>query len=336
MKSRLVTCVLIFPGLWLSAIVGFAHELEPPAPANASQPAAKWNPDRLTYMPVDRVPQSSSSSPFLSGLEFIVVLPNRWAQGQDVHVCFQGGSDELRAKILQLASAWVNLTNLHLVTGGPSGTTCADKDKSQVRIGFSEPGYWSYIGHDSIADALVSKNLPSMNFGGFDTYPPAEPRFTGIILHEWGHALGLHHEHQSPADGCDTEYNWPKLYAYYKDNYGWDQTMVDQNVRQLNADRSAYDWSMSDSDSIMIYGSNPQFLIHGTASKCYFHDNNSLSKLDIVGIQKTYPQAGAVAALKVQNATLPIALSLPIDQNLRTALERQHSLVDTQMNISIK
>jgi hypothetical protein len=336
MKSRLATRVLTFLGLWLSANVGFTHELEPGAPANASQPAAKWNPDRLTYMPVDRVPQSSISSPSLSGLEYIVVLPNRWAQGQDIHVCFQGGSGELRAKILQLASTWINLTNLHLVAGGPSGVTCADKDKSHVRIGFSEPGYWSYIGHDSIADALVSKNLPSMNFEGFDTYPPAEPRFTGIILHEWGHALGLHHEHQSPADGCDAEYDWPKLYAYYKNNYGWDQTMVDQNVRQLNADRSAYDWSTPDPDSIMIYGSNPQFLIHGTASKCYFHDNNSLSKLDIVGIQKTYTQAGAVAALKVQNATLPIALSLPIDQNLRTALERQRSLVDTQMSISVK
>jgi len=334
MKIRLAYCIMILFGVLSIERLGFAHLIEQVKSPAGTQPAAKWNPDRLPFLPFDRVPHPKVSSPALTGLEYIVVLPNRWAQTQDIRVCFQGGSDALHAKILQIANTWITLTNLHIVTGGPNGVTCKDQDKSEVRIGFSEPGYWSYIGHDSLEDQLVSKNLPSMNFEGFDTSPPAEPRFTGIILHEWGHALGLHHEHQSPADGCDTEYDWPKLYAYYLNNFGWDQKMVDDNVRQLSADRSAFDWSTPDPDSIMIYGSDPQFLLKGTASKCYFHDNNALSALDKVGVEKTYPKAAGAVALKVQDATLPLALGLPMDPALRSALERQRALAKAQVDLA--
>lgn len=190
-------------------------------------------------------------------------------------------------------------------------------------IGFQEPGYWSYIGSDSLSTELLFNNLVSMNFEGYDNNPPAEPRFSGVVLHEWGHALGFHHEHQSPASGCDSEYDWSKLYAYYQQNYSWDKKMVDDNLKQLNADRSAYDWSQRDPQSIMIYGSDPQFLIKGTKSKCYFHDNNTLSKLDIIGIEQTYPLTNAATALKFQASTIPLALGVEMGPELRKALEKQ-------------
>jgi hypothetical protein len=38
-------------------------------------------------------------------------------------------------------------------------------------------------------------------------------------------------------------------------------------------------------------------------------------------------------ALKVQDATLPLALSLPMDPALRNALERQRSLAKTQVDL---
>lgn len=305
-------CILSFSG------AARAHDVD------TQSSSAKWNPDRLSFMPVDRVPRPAVGAPDRM-TEYVVVLPNKWAQTQTLHVCFVGGSVNLRQKILNVAAAWVDHTNLKLLPASPD-LNCKDKDQSEVRIGFAEPGYWSYIGHDSIRDELVSKNLVSMNFEGFDTNPPAEPRMTGVILHEWGHALGLHHEHQSPAGGCDNEYDWPKLYAYYKKSYGWDKQMVDNNVRQLMSDRSAYDWSSEDPSSIMIYASNPAFLYKGTASKCYFHENDILSLLDIQGIEKTYPKTTAASALQLQQATLPIVLNLDLDKNLKEALSIQNDL----------
>ncbi len=36
----------------------------------------------------------------------------------------------------------------------------------------------------------------------------------GIILHEFGHALGILHEHQSPVANCVNEYNWEFIVKY--------------------------------------------------------------------------------------------------------------------------
>ena len=58
---------------------------------------------------------------------------------------------------------------------------------SDIRIGFdSDNGAWSYIGTD------CSNKWKTMNLGFIDQ---------GTVLHEFGHALGLIHEHQSPASG---------------------------------------------------------------------------------------------------------------------------------------
>jgi len=58
---------------------------------------------------------------------------------------------------------------------------------TDIRIGFdSNDGAWSYIGTDS------SNKWKTINLGFIDC---------GTVLHEFGHALGLIHKHQSPARG---------------------------------------------------------------------------------------------------------------------------------------
>jgi hypothetical protein len=290
--------------------------------------AYKWKPARAAHMPVDPILRAAPRATM--PVQYIVVLPNRWAIGQTLRICFFGGSDQTRATILHAAALWLPYANLKFDSGGANGRSCADQDKSEIRIGFSEPGYWSYIGTDGIAADLVTKNLSSMNFQGFDQSLPAEPRLTGIVLHEFGHALGFHHEHQSPADGCDKEYNWPKLYAFYLSSYNWDKTLVDQNVRQLIADRRAYDWSPPDRLSIMAYASDPQFLLKGAASPCYFKENDVLSQVDKQGAEKTYPSTGVAQALKDQQTQLEF-LSKHSDKFLAPILATQLELTKAQL-----
>lgn len=278
-------------------------------------PNLKWKAKRVAYMPQDRQLPKADRKPD----EYVVVLANLWALGQPIRVCFYGGSLPLRQRILNVAAEWFKHVNLGF--DAAQVRDCATGDRSEIRIGFTEPGLWSYIGTDSIHPQLVQNNLASMNFGGWDFQPLDDPQFTGIVLHEFGHALGFHHEHQNPGTGCDTEYDWDKLYAWYFDSYKWSKQMVDQNLKPLMRDVSAYEWSTRDPGSIMVYRSNTKFLLKGEASKCNFRENHALSDFDRQGAQRAYPATGSPQQARIDKLRRAIALST--NPQTRAQLVRQ-------------
>ena len=62
-------------------------------------------------------------------------------------------------------------------------------------------GSWSYIGTDA---ATIPKESFTMNLGFVDR---------PTILHEFGHSIGLIHEHQSPFSG-GFEWNKEEVHTY--------------------------------------------------------------------------------------------------------------------------
>ena len=71
------------------------------------------------------------------------------------------------------------------------------KDGSDIRITFEGTGFGSIIGTEA-QDKKKYKDFSMVLAGLADKYPPS-PGHRRSTLHEFGHILGLHHEHQGPA-----------------------------------------------------------------------------------------------------------------------------------------
>lgn len=203
---------------------------------------------------------------------------------QRIRVCFFGGSKELRAKIADVASEWMKTDNSIKLDFGKSKNRSCKKDGSgpemQIRIGFSEPGFWSYVGIESVVYRRQSET--SMNLGSFDKYPVEQLNdyAIGTIRHEFGHALGLQHEHQNPRSSCNADFDWDKIYKLMSEGEnGWPKEQVDFNMRPLSGDGLVA--TKFNKHSVMLYSFPAQFYKKGEKSGCYIpHDNNKISKGD--------------------------------------------------------
>ena len=142
-----------------------------------------------------------------------------------------------------------------------------------------------------------------MNFGGFDELTLeglADPRRLGTIRHEFGHALALDHEHQSPKSTCEADIDWDYIYDLMaQPPEPWDKAKVDNNMRVVwDADMFA---TAYDPLSVMKYYFDEKFFKNGKNSKCYTAGEvNELSAVDRQTIAFMYPPS-AQARLERDN-----------------------------------
>jgi hypothetical protein len=101
-----------------------------------------------------------------------------------------------------------------------------------------------------------------------------------IVLHEFGHALGLIHEHLSPAS--EIEFDHEKTYQFFLDTYGWQRDQVDINVLRKPTTNIHTGF---DKHSIMLYAL-PESI---TGSADFESRNLDLSEEDKRFISKLYP-----------------------------------------------
>lgn len=141
-------------------------------------------------------------------------------------------------------------------------------------------GSWSYLGTD--CSWFSSQKRPSMNLGWINDNK-GEGEIRSVILHEFGHALGAVHEHESPYASIP----WNKDQVY-KDLGGppnnWNKTKVDQNMFTLYTleDTQATNF---DPDSVMLYYFPASWTTNGKGTK----SNDSLSALDKQYAKFCYP-----------------------------------------------
>jgi serralysin len=166
----------------------------------------------------------------------------KWIAGDPITVAFMSGDNKLKQRVTEVAQRWIapGMANLRLVFN--------DAPDADVRIDFrSGDGSWSTVGTTC---RKVEEDKPTMNFGWIDANS-SEEDLRSVVLHEFGHAMGLIHEHQNPVAGI----HWNRE-AVIRELSGppnsWSVQEIEFNVL-APASPSDVTATAMDKDSIMMY-----------------------------------------------------------------------------------
>lgn len=195
-----------------------------------------------------------------------------WPVGYTLKIRFLDGELKLRTKVERAIQQWVDSANLKLDFG--------DHPDAEIRISFKLLGRWAYIGTSCLA---VPGSTPNLSYGAIDSSTP-EDEFQMVMLHEFGHVLGLQHEHGNPASTL--AWNKKTVYEKMEKTQHWTREMVDRGYFSIWAPDYFPVHKVFDRTSIMMYEIPAEFLRDGVT----VDRNHELSPVDKQFIAALYPQ----------------------------------------------
>jgi len=201
----------------------------------------------------------------------VLLKDARWNPGDVITVSFMDGSEAIQKKVWKAAQEWVgeDMANLSFALR---------KNDGLIRISFQLRGSWSAIGTTC---QHVPHERSTMNFGWLTDASLAND-IRRVVLHEFGHALGLVHEHQHPAGGI----KWKRDVVeadLMNAQQAWTTKQIETNIFKAYS-KAATRTTKFDLLSIMLYPI-PARWTDGFSSEV----NTEISELDRQMVRKIYP-----------------------------------------------
>ncbi len=241
----------------------------------------------------DRYLPDDPMRPMLS-LEALMPNGKAWPNGTVLRVRFLEGTSEQQALAMHQARWWSEHANLRFVL--------SDAADAEIRVTFDpNDGAWSYLGTDCRS---IPRDQPTMNLGFQDE---------GTSGHEFGHAIGLAHEHQNPQGGI--RFNEAEV---MRDLMGppnfWTPDQIRHNVlNKYSADQIR--GTAFDPNSIMLYAFPARWTLDGFAT----HSNEVLSAVDGQFVAGIYPRTATppeLPRLTVGGPLVSAELATPGEEDL--------------------
>lgn len=217
--------------------------------------------------------ERASNAPAQGGYALAVARARLWQPGRTLRVRFLGGSKAVQDKTLKAAQEWTQYANLVL--------EASDAENAELRVAFDPlGGCWSWVGTEALAIPVNEATINLSVLGG-SAIPAAYRKY---VLHEFGHALGCIHEHQTPIAGI--RWNREQVYEDYCRWYGWPKRKVDNNVLFIFDQASTNHTKTFDPESIMVYPIPKEHTLDGYAVAW----GDELSEMDKAFIAEVYPK----------------------------------------------
>lgn len=207
--------------------------------------------------------------------EAAAVRSKYWNPGRRLRISFLDGMPTVQRKVMQFAKTWMEYANIEFDFG--------DYANAAIRISFNRPGSWSALGTDALVEEYFAKSEPTMNFGWLNPETP-EGEYSRVVLHEFGHALGMIHEHQNPANGI----LWNRAAvtrALSGPPNNWTAEQIEFNMFE-RYEATLTQFTEFDPRSIMLYAFPKEWTLNGVE----FPENSILSETDISFIAGCYPR----------------------------------------------
>ncbi len=196
-----------------------------------------------------------------------------WLPGRTLRCSFTEGDPAVHAKVEAVANTWSEHANINFDFG--------EHADPEIRISFAPTGSWSTVGTDAL---LRPQFMATMNYGWL-TPTSSDTVYRRVVLHEFGHALGMIHEHQHPEAG----FTWDRqaVIDYYSGPPNdWSVGKIEHNV--LNRyDKHSTQYSVFDEHSIMLY---PIPNEHTEGDYEVDWSNSELSETDVAFVSMIYPK----------------------------------------------